>query len=213
MTDLIAQTREYLETVRIRITVDVIVAHPVSSIPDSRRRYRGPWVALSTGVVVALIGLFAVLLQPSDSDIVRSHVVEPVVEGAQDGSQYAVGFDGAGVVCAEAGEVTSISKQSQGVCGDSDQPTAQAYEQVAAAAFQGDTSVALAGWAPASSASITAVYDGELRRSLELTPIPGFDVYAFGAIESGRAEFIEIEIRDAKGEILQRYFPAIGPSD
>lgn len=213
MTDLITQTRDYLEAVRTPVTVDSIVTHPVAPIPDRRPIHRGPLVALATAALVALVGLVAVLLQPNDPQTVRSQVVDEVIAGSHENSHYAVGFDGDGVLCAETGASTDLSKQSQAVCGDSDQAAAPAYQQVAAAAYRGDSSVALAGWVPTSAATITAVYNGEIRRSLELTPIPGFDLYAFGVIEDAQARFIEIEIRNEAGEIIQRHFPSIGPSD
>jgi len=168
---------------------------------------------LATAVMVALVGLVAVLLQPSDPQTVRSQVVDEVIGGSQENTHYAVGFNGDGILCAEAGASSDLSKQSQGVCGDSDQAASPAFQQVAAAAYQGDNSVALAGWIPSSAASVTAVYNGEIRRSLELTPIPGYDLYAFGAIEDAHARFIEIEIRNEADEIIQRYFPSIGPSN
>jgi hypothetical protein len=213
MADLITQTRDYLETVRTPVTVDSMVTYPVAPIPDRRLLHRGPLVALATAVVVALVGLVAVLLQPNNPRTVRSQVVDEVIAGSQENSHYAVGFDSDGILCAEAGASADLSKQSQGVCGDSDQAASPAYQQVAAAANQGDSSVALAGWVPTSAATITAVYNGEIRRSLELTPIPGYDLYAFGAIEDAQARFIEIEIRNEAGEIIQRYFPSIGPSN
>jgi len=212
MADVITQTRDYLEVIRTPVTVDSIVAHPVAPIPDRRRIRRGPLVALAAAVVVALVGLVPVLLQPNDPRIVRSQVVDEVIAGSQENSHYAVGFDSDGILCAEAGASLDLSTQSQGVCGDSDQAAAPAYQQVAAAAYQGDSFVALAGWVPASAENITAIYNGEIRRSLELTPIPGYDLYAFGAIEDGQARFIEIEIRNEAGEIIQRYFASIGPS-
>jgi hypothetical protein len=213
MADLITQTRDYLEALRTPVTVEQIVTHPVAPIPDRRHIRRGPLVALASAVVVALVGLVAVLVQPNDSQIVRSQVVDEVIAGSQENSYYAVGFDGDGILCAEAGASFDLSTQSQGVCGDSDQAAASAYQQVAAAAYEAESFVALAGWVPTSAASVTAVYNGEIRRSLELTPVPGYDLYAFGAIEGTHSQFIEIEIADETGEIIQRYFPSIGPSD
>jgi hypothetical protein len=213
MADLITQTRDYLEAVRTPVTVDSIGTHSVAPISDRPPIRRGPVVALATAVMVALVGLVAVLLQPSDPQALRSQVVNEVITGSQENSYYAVGFDGDGTLCAEAGASSDLSKQSHGVCGNSDQAAGPAYQEIAAAAYQGDNFVALAGWIPSSAASVTAVYSGEVRRTLELTPIPGHDLYAFGAIEDAQARFIGIEIRNETGEIIQRYFPSIGPSD
>ena len=80
-------------------------------------------------------------------------------------------------------------------------------------AYQEDSFVALAGWVPTTATSVTAVYNGGVRRTLELTPIPGHDLYAFGAIDDAQARFIEIEIRNETDDIIQRYFPSIGPSN
>lgn len=92
------------------------------------------------------------------------------------------------------------------VCGDNDQAAAPAYQEIAAVSYQGDSHVSLAGWVPTSAASATAVYNSEIRRSLGLTPIPGYDLYAVGAIEDAQARFIEIKIRNETGDIIQRYF-------
>lgn len=213
MADLITQTRDYLETVRTPVTVEEVVTH--FAVPTQGRRgiRHGPLVALATAVVVAVVGLVAVLLQPNDPQTVLSQVVDNVIAGSQENSYYAVGFDGDGILCAEAGASSDLSKQSEGVCGDSDHPTAPAYQEIAAAAYQGNGSVALAGWVPTSAASITAVYNGEIRQPLELSPIPGYNLYAFGGIEDAQAQFIEIEIRNEAGEVIQRYFPSIGPSN
>lgn len=213
MPDLTTQTRDYLEAVRTPVTVDSIGTHLVAPISDRRPIRRGPVVALATAVVVALVGLVAVLLQPSDPLTVRSQVVDEVISGSQESSYYAVGLDGDGILCAETGASSDLSKQSHGVCGDSDQAAGPAYQEIAAVSYQGDSLVSLAGWVPMSAASVTAVYNGEIRRSLELTPIPGYDLYAFGAIEDSQARFIEIEIRNEADEIIQRYFPSIGPSN
>lgn len=213
MADLITQTRDYLETVRTPVTVDSIGTYPVAPMPDRRLIRRGPVVTLATAVVVALIGLVAVLLQPKQPDSVRSQVVDEVIAGSQENSYYAVGFDSDGILCAETGASLDVSRQSQGVCVDSDQSPAPAYQEIAAAAYQGESLVALAGWVPTTAASATAVYNDEIRSTLELTPIPGYDLYAFGAIEGIQARFIEIEISNETGEIIQRYFPSIGPSD
>ena len=59
---------------------------------------------------------------------------------------------------------------------------------------------------------MTVIYNGDIRRSLELTAIPGNELYAFGTIEKVQAQSVELEIRDASGEIIQRYFPTIAPS-
>jgi hypothetical protein len=213
MTDLITQTRDYLEAVRAPVTVDSVVDHPATPFVDRRPVRRGPLVALATATAVVLVGLVAVLLQPTDPEIARSQIVDEVIGESQENSFYAVGFDSDGILCAEAGASFDVSRQSQGVCGDSDQPDAPAYREVAAAAYQGDSFVALAGWVPTTAASVTAVYNDQIRRALELTPIPGYDLYAFGVIEDTQARFIEIDIRNETGEIIQRYFPSIGPSD
>lgn len=213
MADLIAQTRDYLESVRKPVTTDSIVDHPVTPIVDRRPIRRGPLVALATAVAVGLVGLVAVLLQPTDPEIARSQIVNEVIGGSQENSYYAVGFDTDGILCAETGASFELSKQSQGVCGDTHQPSDPAYQEVAAMAFQAESFVALAGWVPTTAASVTAFYNGEVRRTLELTPIPGHDLYAFGALDDAQARFIEIEIRSETGEIIQRYFPSIGPSD
>jgi hypothetical protein len=93
---------------------------------------------------------------------------------------------------------------SHTVCGGGD--------DVTAVAFQTDTGIAVAGYAPASVARLTAVYDGELRRPLTLTPVPGRQTFAFGTIENARPAFVEIEVVDENGNIIKRYFPSIGPS-
>lgn len=213
MADLITQTRDYLDAVRTPVTADSIVDRPLVPAKDRRRIRRGPLVALGAAVAVALVGLVAVLLQPNDSEILGSQVVDEVVAGTEENSFYAVGLNRDGILCAAAGASFDISRQSQSVCGDSDQPAAPAYQEVAAAAYQGESSVALAGWVPTTAVRVIAVYNDETRRSLDLTPIPGHDLYAFGAIEEAQARLVEIEIRDETGEIIQRYFPSIGPSD
>jgi hypothetical protein len=213
MADLIAQTRDYLDAVRAPVTTDSIVHHPLVPISARRRVHRGRWVALGTAVAVAVVGLVAALLQPNEPEIHGSRVVDEIVADTQENSFYVVGLDDDGVVCAEAGASFEQSRQSQGVCGDSDQPGAQAYQEVTAAAFQGNGSVAIAGWVPTTVTSVTAVYNNEIQLALDLTPIPGYDLYAFGAIEDAHARLIEIQMKDANGSIIQRYYPSIGPSD
>lgn len=212
MADLISQTRDYLDAVRTPVTVDSVADYRMAPSIDRRPIRRGPLVALATAVAVVLVGLVAVLFQPTDPEIPRSQIVDEVIGGSQGNSFYSVGFDTDGVLCAETGASLELSRQSQGVCGDSDQPAAPEYQEVAAMAYQ-DSFVALAGWVPTTAASVTAVYNGEVRRTLELTAIPGYDLYAFGTIEDAPARFIEIEIRDETGEVVQRYFPSIGPTD
>lgn len=213
MTDLITQTRDYLEAVRTPVTVDSIVTHPVAPINDRRPIRRGPLVAVATAVAVALIGLVAVLLQPSDHEFAQTQIVDEVIGESREHSYYTVGFDRDGILCAETGASLDHSRQSQGVCGDNDRSADPAYQEIAAMAYQGESFVALAGWVPTTAARVTAVYNGEIRRSLELTLIPRYDLYAFGNIEATQARFIEIEIRNETGEIVQRYFPPIGPSN
>lgn len=205
MTDLITQTRDYLEAVRAPVTVDSIVDHPAAPIVDRRPVHRGPLVALATAVAVVLVGLVAVLFQATDPEIPRSQVVDEVIGGSQETSHYTVGFDVDGILCAEAGASSDSTSGSQSSC--------VAGDRIVAAAYQGDTSVAIAGWVPTSAASLTVIYNGEVRRTLDLTPVPGHDLYAFGDIEDAQARFIEIEVRGESGEIVQRYFPSIGPSN
>lgn len=205
MTDLITQTRDYLEAVRAPVTADSVVDHPATPIVDRRPVRRGPLVALATAAAVLLVGLVAVLLQATDPEIPRSRVVDEIIGESHETSHYAVGFDVDGILCAEAGATSEATSGSHASC--------VAGDRIVAAAYQGNTSVAIAGWVPTSATSLTAIYNGEIRRTLELTPIPGHDLYAFGAIEDAQARFIEIDVRDESGEIIQRYFPSIGPSN
>ncbi len=212
MPDLVTQTRDYLDAVRIPVEVDSVINRPLTAAPTGRLG-RGPLVALAAAVMVALIGFVAILLRPGDSPAVGPQDLEEVVAGSEEGSYYVVGLDGDGVPCARAGAISEQSKQSQIVCGDPDQVGTEPF-QLVAAAFQGETSVALAGWVPASVAGVTAVFDGGQSRPLELTAIPGYDLYGFGAIEKDtQVKLIELEVRDETGEIIKRYFPSIGRSD
>lgn len=213
MTDLITQTRDYLEAVRTPVTPDSIVHTPVSPVSNAPSIRKGPMVALAAAALVIMGGLVTLLLQPPDAQLARFEIVNEVIAGEAENTFYTVGFDSDWILCAVTGTHVEDGRQSQGVCGDADQPDAPAYKELAATAYQGDSSVAIAGWVPTSAATVTVIYNGENRRTLQLTPVPGFELHAFGTVEAIQARFIELEIQDENGEITQRYFPSIGPSD
>lgn len=203
MTDVTTQIRDYLDTISTPVTLEEIMTHPVTPRVTPSRMRSGPLVAVAAAAAVVVFGAIAVLLQADNQAPAGPFtVVEEVVAGSEADSFYAVGFDRDGHICAETG----ASHNSQASCGPGDRLS------LTGMAYQGETSVALAGWAPTSIGNLTVVYNGELRRPLELTLIPGHDVYAFGAVETIQARFVEIEVTDDNGEIIQRYFPSFGPN-
>jgi len=205
--DPITQVRDYLDAITEKVVVNEIVASPVSDLKARTMRRRGPVIAVLAGASVLILGAVAILVRPNETPPASSPppfpgsaIVEVVVSGSQDNARFSVGLDADGTLCAEAGS----ESMSQSVCGGGD--------DVTAVAFQTDTGVALAGYAARSVAGLTAIYDGDLRRSLTLTPVPGRQMFAFGTIETAQPAFVEIEVVDQNGDIIKRYFPSIGPA-
>lgn len=198
MTDVRSEVREYLDSIATPVTVDEIMT---SAIEPTRRGWRhpGPLIALGTAVVVVVLGMVAVVVRSTD-DPPRSRVfVEEVVTGSEGDGHYTVGFDIEGNLCAEAGSIFG----SHSACGGSD---------LTVVVFRSDESIAVAGYAPMSVGGLTAIFDGDLQRSLELIPIPDRDAYAFGIVELvGDVQLVEIEVMDQTGRIIERHFPSIGP--
>lgn len=206
MTDPMIQLRDYLDAISTSVEVGEIVAYPTSWYRHPRRLWRGPIAALTAAAVVMTLGVVVLVLQSEDSPASGLLVVKDgVIAGSQGDSYYSVGLDAEGEPCAEAGASFGQTALVNSVCGGSG--------HLSVVVTQSDGPVALAGWVPASAASVTAVYNGETRRRLELTPIPGHEAYAFGAVEEVRARFIEIEVVDDTGEVIERYFPGIGSAD
>lgn len=205
--DPITQVRDYLDAITDEVLVNEIVASPVSDLKARIMLRRGPVIAVLAGASVLILGAVAILVRPNETppassptSLPRTAIVEVVVSGSQDNARFTVGLDTDGTLCAEAGS----ESMSQTACGGG--------VDVTAVAFQTDTGIALAGYAPASVARLTAVYDGDLRRPLTLTPVPGRQMFAFGTIEKLQPAFVEIEVVDQNGDIIKRYFPSIGPA-
>lgn len=78
-------------------------------------------------------------------------IVEEVVSGSDAEAFFRVGLNGDGDVCAKSG----YEFQAQTICGGGD---------TAASVFQGEQSVALAGYAPSEAAIITAVFNRRVAR-------------------------------------------------
>jgi hypothetical protein len=102
---------------------------------------------------------------PQGGDEVR----EPLISDAEGEASYAVGVTDTGVLCAQAGGANE-SLQS---CGG---------KTLSAVAFQAGEHVVLAGYIPAPVGTLTAVLDDGQRFPLELTLVPGQDMFAFGLI-------------------------------
>lgn len=135
-----------------------------------------------------------------DADSSMGTIVEEVVSDSQGDARYSVGLGPNQELCAQAG----YGFHSQSACGGAD---------IEAVVFQGDGVVALAGYAPSPVAGLTLVFNGDLRRPLQLIPIPGREMYAFGAIETVEVDYVEIEVVDGNGDIIQRFFPSIGSAN
>lgn len=199
MSDVKTQVRAYLDSIATPVTVEEIVASPIE-LTGRRGHKHGPLIALAAAAVVAaVLGALSLLSRPAETPQISRMFVEEVVTGSEGDGHYIVGFDVEGNLCAEAGSVFG----SHSACGGSD---------LTVVAFRSDESIAVAGYAPMSVGGLTAIFDGDLRRSLELIPIPDRDAYAFGIVELvGDVQFVEIEVMDQTGRIVQRHFPSIGP--
>lgn len=198
MNDVKAQVRAYLDSIATPVTVEEIVASPIE-LTGRRGRKHGPLIALAAAAVVVVLGAVSLLSRPAETPQTSRMFVEEVVTGSEGDGHYIVGFDIEGNLCAEAGSVFG----SHSACEGSD---------LTVVAFRSDESIAVAGYAPMSVGGLTAIFDGDLRRSLELIPIPDRDAYAFGIVELlGDVQFVEIEVMDQTGRIMQRHFPSIGP--
>jgi hypothetical protein len=198
MNDVKTQVRAYLDSIATPVTVEEIVAPPIE-LTGRRGRKHGPLIALAAAAVVAVLGGVSLLSRPAETPQISRGFVEEVVTGSEGDGHYIVGFDIEGNLCAEAGSVFG----SHSACGGSD---------LTVVAFRSDESIAVAGYASMSVGGLTAIFDGDLRRSLELIPIPDRNAYAFGIVELvGDVQFVEIEVMDQTGRIIQRHFPSIGP--
>ena len=200
MTDLMTQTRDYLEAVRTPVGAGSVVDQTATGAvaPSSRK---GPVIALVAALAVILLGVVAALFRPTAQSVPQSDLVDVVISENEGTSYYAVGFDVEGLLCAEAGALSGEPVGSRASC--------VASEQRVIVTYLGQDSVAIAGWVPTHAVSATAIFDGDIRRTLELTSIPGRDLSAFGAIEEGQPQTLEIEMRDETGEVIQRYFPSL----
>lgn len=154
---------------------------------------RGPLVAVAAAVLVTVVALVPLLTRPGGEAI-----VEDVISSTEGPAHFAVGFNGDGELCAQAGSAS----QSALVCGEDD---------LVAVAFHAYGNLAVAGFVPGSSAEVTVIYADGRRRSVDLVPIQGWDESAFGSIllVSDPAT-VEIEVTDGQGVVTHRRSVPVG---
>lgn len=133
-----------------------------------------------------------------------SSLADVFLAGSRGGLHYSLGLDAEGSLCAQVGFAGPTNVRRTAVCG---------VDDLEAIAYEDEGMVALAGYAPDTVGGITAVINDEIRLPLVLVPIPGQDLYGYGIIEDVELRFVELEITDETGAVVQRYFPSATFSD
>lgn len=190
----------------------VVVARRSPARPSIRRRY----VAMLGGVALAaILGFGALQFVPdatptisSRSDVLgdtpSSHDIDDVViADRREDVSYVVGISEGSAVCARVSIHERGGEQSMGACGIGD--------DLHAMAMRGERRVAVAGFVSTSVGEMFAVLDDGERVPVELTPIPGRELVAFGLIHETQTTFVALELRDHSGELMQLHVPSIGP--
>lgn len=203
--DPIVQVRDYLDSITQSLGVNEIVqAQQLPEGLDRQTSRRGPLVASFVAALVLSLGALAMLIRPfenpaSDPPLSSHEIVDVLVSGSKGDAVFAAGLNAEGEICATAG----TESNSGSACGRADDLTA--------VAFQTDTGLVVAGFGPSSMGGLTAVFDGQIRRPVNPVEVPGRPFVVFGVIEHAQPTFVEIEITDTDGDIIERYFPSIGP--
>lgn len=206
--ELISDCRLYLDRVIQPVSLEEIMLIQLKeTAPPRRFSMNGPMVATAVATVALLAGALAIFVGPLDDPLATDPtpgaggvIVDFVISGEEDGTQYAVGIDDRGSICAAAGVKTS----TQSTCGG---------DGINATAYRGGGQIIVAGYAPEAMQRLTLIFEDGDSVPLELTPIPNKDMSAFGTVVSNDARFVEIEGLDGQGNLLIRYFPSIGPTN